>query len=188
MTDTPNNVLDLLKAWGWYHPREQLTQVLQTQLQRVLPESALLSLKVIAYHQDRDHVLLRRRDEPARVVIVQLGSNSLRKENSNRRPLIFDGTFSEFAIREQKRHEIEQRMIKEQNKVSGFCPVCFTAIEDGLCGGIWTGSTNSKAANGPLYSATCKSCHSLLVATPTHEECEKGIFIWEFEKWGENSA
>jgi len=95
----------------------------------------------------------------------------------------FDGTFSEFAAREQRRHEIERRMI-EPSDAPGICPVCLAPVVDEGCGGIWTGSTKSKASNGPLHHATCKSCRSELTACPTHEEGEAGVFFWAFDKRG----
>lgn len=46
-------------------------------------------------------------------------------------------------------------------------------------GGIWTGSTASKASNGPLYEAVCNFCDEKLIAMPTHEEAEARVFHWE---------
>ena len=188
MNDTPTDHLEIPKAWGWYCPKERLAQVLHAQLQQALPEEDLLSVEMVAYNQDRNQVLLRRRDKPARVMVVHLSLNPVRKRNAKRWPAIFDGTFSEFAAREQKRHEIEQRMIEQPNDIAGICPVCFAAVVAESCGGIWTGSTRSKAANGPLHSATCKSCRSLLIASPTYQESKAGVFLWEFDEWGDDAA
>ena len=108
-------------------------------------------------------MLLRRQDQPDRFIVIHL----TRESDATHSPAVFNGTFSEFTTREQKRHEIMRRMIEQPNDIAGICPVCFTAVVDKGGGGIWTGSTKSKASNGPLHSATCNSCHSLLIATPT---------------------
>jgi hypothetical protein len=184
MSELPTN-LEIPQSWGWYPPRRH-AGFLQAQLRGVLPESDLAAVEMVAYHQDRDCVLLRRRDDPARVMIVH--ANPARKKYATRWPVVFDGTFSEFTAREQKRHEIETRMIQEPNKVPGICPICFAAVADEGCGGIWTGSTKSKARNGPLHSATCKNCHALLISTPTYDESEAGVFIWEFSEWEDDAA
>ena len=188
MNDTPTSHLEILKVWGWYCPKERLAPVLHAQLRQALPEDDLLSIEMVAYHQDRDHVLLRRRGEPTRVMVVHLSSNPVWKRIFKRWPVVFDGTFSEFAAREQERHEIEQRMIEQPNDIAGICPVCFAAVADEGCCGIWTGSLKSKAHNGPLHSATCKSCRSLLIAGPTHEDAKAGVFLWEFSEWGDDAA
>ena len=179
MSELPTN-LEIPQSWGWYRP-QRIADILQTQLRRVLPERELAALEMVAYHQDRDCVLLRRRDDPASVMIV------LANPHATRRPVVFDGTFSEFTAREQKRHEIETRMIEQPNRVPGICPICFAAVSDEGCGGIWHGSMKSKARNGPLHSATCKNCHALFISTPTHEESKAGVFLWEFSKWEDDA-
>jgi hypothetical protein len=46
-------------------------------------------------------------------------------------------------------------------------------------GGIWSGGPRAKASNGPLYEAVCTACDEKLIATPTDEEAEAGVFCWE---------
>jgi len=184
MKDTPTSHLEIPEAWGWNYPSERVAQILFAQLQRTLSESELRSREIVAYHQDRDDVLLRRQDEPDTFIIIHL-RQKLQAAHSR---AVFEGTFSEFAAREQQRHEIERRMIESPNAIPGICPVCFAAVTDEGCGGIWSGSIRAKAASGPLHHAACKSCHSSLTACPTHEQSEAGIFIWEFDAWGDDGA
>jgi len=178
MSQVPTSYLEIPQSWGWYRPTEHLARVLRSQLERVLPESELHVDELLLYHQDRDDVLLRRKDQPERFAVVHLASN----ERGER--VDFDGAFPEFAALEQRRHQIERRMIEQPNDSPGICPVCFAAVMDEGCCGIWTGSTKSKASNGPLHHATCKSCHSELTASPTDEEAGTGVFFWEFYRWG----
>ena len=176
MKNTATSHSEIPKAWGWYCPNERLAQTLHVQLRRTLPASDLLSLEMVAYHQDRDYVLLRHQAQPDRFTVVHL----TRKSDDTPSPSIFDGTFSEFAAREQKRYEIERRMIEQPNTIPGICPVCFAAVTDKGCGGIWTGSMKSKASNGPLHHAACENCGALLTASPTHEQAQAGVFLWKF--------
>ena len=76
----------------------------------------------------------------------------------------------------------ETGMTDHVEKRPGICPICSASVQVGNSGGIWTGSMKSKARNGPLYHATCKACRSMLTASPTYEEAEAGVFIWEFWK------
>jgi hypothetical protein len=178
MNQAPTSYLEIPLAWGWYRPTEHLARILRSRLEHFLPESELLAAELVLYHQNRDDVLLRRKELSDRVAVVHLASN----ERGQR--IDFDGTFSEFAAREQRRYEIERRMIESPVHESGICPVCFAAVVDGGCGGTWTGSTMSKASNGPLHHATCGSCRSELTASPTYEESAAGVFNWEFLRWG----
>jgi len=66
-----------------------------------MPPSDFTSMEMIAYHQNRNHVLHRRRDEADRFIIIHLK----RKPAEERLLLVFEGTFSEFGSREQKRQE-----------------------------------------------------------------------------------
>ena len=62
----------------------------------------------------------------------------------------------------------------------GQCPLCSAEIGNTKpAGGIWTGSTKSKASNGPVYGGHCTKCDEKLIAMPTSEEAEAGIFTWE---------
>ena len=177
MKTTATSHSEIPEAWGWYCPNERWAQTLHVQLRRVLSEIDLLSWEIVACDQQRAYVLLRHEAKPDRFKVIHL----TRKSDVTRSPAVFDGTFSEFAAREQKRYEIERRMIDEKpNIIPGICPVCFAAVIDEGCGGIWTGSMKSKAANGPLHHATCGSCRALLTASPTHEEAKAGVFLWEF--------
>jgi hypothetical protein len=171
---------EIPEAWGWYCPNERLAETLHAQLRCSVPESDLLSVEMVAYHQDQDDVLLRHHDQPDRFTVIHL----TRKPDATHSPVVFHGTFPEFAAREEKRHEIERRMVERPNDISGIYPVCFASVTDDGCGGIWTGSAKSKAPSGPLHHATCKSCRALLTASPTHQEAEAGVFLWEFWRWG----
>jgi len=102
-------------------------------------------------------VLLRRQDEPDTFIIIHL-RQKLQAAHSR---AVFEGTFSEFAAREQQRHEIERRMIESPNAIPGICPVCFAAVTDEGCGGIWSGSIRAKAASGPL-----EGVETIIVAVP----------------------
>ena len=159
-------------------------QVLRAQLRRALPERDFLSVELVSYHQDRDEVLLLRKDQPSRFTVIHLTQQAA----TTQLPALFDGSFSDFAAREQKRHEIKRRMIETPNHVPGICPVCFAAVIDEGCCGIWTGSTKSRASNGPLHHTTCKKCRSLLIAMPTNEDADAGVFQWEFSKWGDDDV
>ena len=184
MNQLPTSHLEIPQAWGWYRPPEHLARILRQQLEQVLPKSELLTSELVLFHQDRDDVLLRLREPSDRFTAVHLARN----ERGQR--IDFAGTFAEFAAREQRRHEIEQRrreikkQMNAQPRTPNTCPVCFAAVIDEGCGGIWTGSSKSKARNGPLHHATCKGCRSQLTASPTCEEAEAGIFVWELFKWG----
>jgi hypothetical protein len=160
-----------------------LAKVLHAQLLRSMPESDLLAVELVSYHQDRDDVLLRHRDQPDRVTVVHLP----RKTATAPSPAVFDGSFADFAARERKRHEIQWRMRESPNRVPGLCPVCFAAVVDEGCVGIWSGTTNLKPTNGPLHHSTCKTCRSSLVAAPTNENARSGVFVWEFSKWGDDA-
>jgi hypothetical protein len=179
MSQAPTNHLEIPKIWGWYQPTERLATILRSQLEHMLPEIELLVSELVLYHQDRDDVLVRDRRRPERFAVVHLASN----EGGKR--IDFAGTFPEFAARESRRHEIERRMIESPVRERGICPVCFAGVVDEGCVGIWTGSTKSKASNGPLHYATCKRCRTELTASPTSEESNAGVFIWEFYRWGE---
>jgi hypothetical protein len=178
MSQVPTSHLEIPQSWGWYSPKQHLVPILRSQLVRVLPQSELLVAELILFHEGRDDVLLRRQEPSDSFAVVHLASN----ERGQR--VDFDGTFSEFASREQRRYEIERRMIEQPSNAPGICPVCFSLVVDEGCVGIWSGSTKSKASNGPLHHATCKSCRSELTACPTREEAGAGVFIWEFYKWG----
>ena len=174
----PANHFELPQKWGWYRPRNRLAETLRAQLLCAVPESDLLSVEIVAYHQDRNDVLLRHKNQPDRFTVIHLTG----KPDATHSPG-FGGTFSQFSAREQKRHEVERRMIESPNNIPGVCPVCFSAVIDEGCGGIWTGSVKSKESNGPLHHGTCKTCRALLTASPTHEKAKEGVFLWRFWRW-----
>ena len=181
----PANHLEIPKTWGWYYPTEHLAQILRAQLAAQLPEGDSHSVELVSYHQDRDEALLRHREQPDRFTVVSLKRQTALEQS----PAVFGGSFSAFVAREQKRHEIERRIIEQPNRAPGICPVCFAVVtEQEPCGGIWTGAVGSKATSGPLHSATCERCHSMLIAMPTPEDAEAGVFLWSFSEWGNDAA
>jgi hypothetical protein len=189
MNDTSMNHLEIPKEWGWCYLKAHFAQILHPMLEHELPQTNLTLLEMVAYHQGQDDLLLLCLDHPDRFLVVKLSWTRKKRNGGKHRPVVFDGPFSEFAAKEQKRYAIKRRMIEEPNHVPGICPVCFVTISDQvLSGGIWTGGVGSKASNGPLHSTTCKNCHSMLIAMPTREDSEAGVFVWGFEEWGDEAV
>jgi hypothetical protein len=61
-----------------------------------------------------------------------------------------------------------------------ICPECSASVKDAkIVGGIWTGGRTSKASNGPMFEAWCAQCGRHLLAMPTREDAEAGLYLWE---------
>lgn len=164
------------EAWDWRRPKEHLARTFRRDLERLLPGSEWLSGDLLLFHHERTRVLIRHKESPNRFAVIILGNRPSDK-------LDFEGTYEEFAAREQRRYEIERRMRSASNRVPGICPVCSAPVVNGGCGGIWTGGIKAKASNGPLHHSTCKDCGVELISTPTNEEADAGFFVWEFDQW-----
>lgn len=186
MKDKKPSSLTFPESCGWYSPGDRLAGILNTLLRKTMTASDLDSTEIIAFHQDRDHVLLRRLEDPSRVMVVH--ANPTRRKFDKLWPVVFEGTAIEFEMREGWRRMIEGQLTEKQTHHSGICPICSGPVVEELCGGVWSGSTSAKAHSGPLHAASCRRCHVSLIATPTKEEADAGSLVWEFYAWEDNQG